>query len=604
MKCQKCGNDCAEGALFCTECGARFDSAANPAGEVSAAENPTQKPEGSDRAPVPSRKVKKKERRASPYVFGTVTRKTLIIAATAVVALLLVAVLGILLVNRINSRSGYTVDVKTRFSTPTPSTLADDHGRLYDLAEYNITSYNIYTSLDGETAAILGRGDGPEAGGVLLLLRKTALAKIADGVTDCTVSDNGAFVAYTVSGGETASLYLYDAKKQSSDLVSVGIPIKNTSVQTALNEGHGAFVLSPDGRSIAFTKQVNNGGKRLYVSVKGSEPVAVATDASPIALSNGGKYIYFLRQSISATEYNYKFSVSHGDDIRNLSLDAAHLGRDIIFNADRTEVMFYDNGSTYISRKAGERQKITGYAIDGLIVPGDGAVQRESLGFSGIRVSVYARKTVAGSAFTSDGGLYFLNRGLEISCITSRFGGCAISPNGKSVYYIDASGSQSPNSGSGKVYYLENIEKNGSKKPVSGELAATGILAPDKFDGVYILDADGTVWYAPQNGRSQKRIADEVKHMNVDVKGGGLYFTTELEDESAVWYSKRGSKKKEVARAERAVIADQASPSFIYRSVFFSIYTTGEDGNKKVAFCRVTSGKRYEKLLEYQAPAE
>ena len=57
--------------------------------------------------------------------------------------------------------------------------------------------------------------------------------------------------------------------------------------------------------------------------------------------------------------------------------------------------------------------------------------------------------------------------------------------------------------------------------------------------------------------------------MNVDVKGGGVYFTTELEDSTTVWYSKRGSKKKAVIKAE---LAGVESVNFMPRHVFFRTY--------------------------------
>ena len=595
MKCQNCGNECADSACFCTECGTRFESVSeNKVAEKPAAPvNDTSRPEQPAR---PAVDAKGSKRWHGVNVFGTVTKRTLIVAASTVLVLLLAAVLLLALVNHFRTSSGYTTEVSTRYAAPTPSTLADSEGRIYDLSEYGVVSYEIYTSLDGRTAAILGYCNAEKSESVLLLLYRSALSKIADGAVDCAVSDNGAAIAYTLPGTDTCSLYLYDTKSKTSTLISGGIP---TSIFAGINlpgiyMTHGAFVLSPDGRSIAFTKQVNGDGRLLYVSVKGSEPVAVAADSYPVALSNGGKYIYYIRNNVSLTEYNFKFSVTHGDDVRNLSLDAAHLGDIIIFNADRTEVVFYDNGSTYISRKAGERQKITGAEITALIVPGDGAARSEYLDFAVKKISVYARKTVAGSAFVSGGGLYYLNRGLEISCITSQFGGCSVSPNGKAIYYIDTTGSR--NAHSGKVYYLDSIEKTGDKKLISGDLEATEILAPDKFDGVYLRDIDDTLWFVTSNGKKQKRIADELYLMNVDVKGGGVYFTTELEDSTTVWYSKRGSKKKAVIKAE---LAGVESVNFMPRHVFFRTYEPNGTGEVNVTFCRITSGKKYEQVFEY-----
>ncbi len=592
MKCPNCGNDCADGARFCTECGCRFQDSANA--PEATAEQPKKQPEEQERSAVPARPASEAPRRAD-RPRNTKKNKKLLFAVAAA-AVLIVIIAAAVAVGAMRKVSGYTVEVKTRYATPEPHLLVDDRGMCYDLSEYDVSTYSLFTSLDGKTAAVLGKKHASDVSGVLLLICDAKLSKVADGVYDCAVSDNGASVAYAVSGDETGLLYLYNVKKQASSLVSGGIysPLSSSGLPDIFDLGvlRGMFVLSPDGRSIAFTKKVND-GTRAYVSVKGSEPVPIAADSYPVALANNGKYIYYIRRSISLTEYNYKFSVASGDEVRHLSLDALHLGDALIFNRDRTEVIFADDGITYMSRKGAERQRIASGEISGIVVPGDGAARSESFPFIGVCSMIYARKTIGGSAFISNGGLYYLDRALEISVISSNFGGASIAPDGRSLYYIDTSSGRDGSYGS--IYYLDDIEKNGSKELVTADIEATDISAPDNMKGVYVRDLDRTLWYVTRNGKKQKRICDELVDWCVDVRDGGVWFTSALEDSDTVWYSSRGSKKKSVVKADLASVKSQ---NFMRRSVFFTA-TSYADSGKHTELCRVRSGKKYTVVTGY-----
>ncbi len=125
----------------CTECGAPITesessntNASQAKPEAREAERPAPAAQSGSTAKRP------RERR----IFGLSRRLALIIAAAAGQV--------------INAdRSGYTVKTGTYYAAPTAHTLADSHGRLYDLSEYSVNSYIIRPSLDGETAGILGK---------------------------------------------------------------------------------------------------------------------------------------------------------------------------------------------------------------------------------------------------------------------------------------------------------------------------------------------------------------------------------------------------------------------------------------------------------------
>lgn len=605
MKCQNCGNECPVGVRFCTECGAKLtDDAASPANVPKACPNNGREradvAAARDNAPSVRTDVSAKRiaprsedrRRAGRRALFWYQYKKYFVLGGVLLAVVLLAVVAACCVSAIKNSSGYNKTTEIYYtSSGTDGRLYDSHGRYYDLGEYDIGSYELVSSFDGSVAAILGKTASIDSTGSLLLINDSRLTKIADGVYDMAISDNGASVAYAVAGEETGTLYIYNVKKKTTDHVDGGILYMPVSGGMS-GPFRGMFVLSPDGRSIAYTRRAN-GYVRAYVSVKGSEPVHISADSYPVALSNGGKYIYFIKQNISMSDYNYKLSVAIGDDIRHLSTDAAKLGKSLIFNSDRSEVIFCDDGITYISRRGGERTRIMSGGIDGIIVPADGAARRERFPFIGVRADIYARRALGGSAFVSNGGLYYLDGACEISVITSNYGGACIAPNGRSVYYIDTS--VGADSYSGAVYYLEDISKNGSKQLVAGAMEAGRILAARDMRGVYLLDIDDTLWYVTKNGKTQKRICEEVVAVAVDGAGGGVYFTSAIEEEGTLWYARRTGKKQSAAVADLVYVGDGG---MFGGTVFFTLVDHAESGNY-FSVCRVRSGKKYDLITKY-----
>lgn len=603
MKCPNCGGECTDGVRFCTSCGTKLtDDAAGVACDLSERSDAVKpRPDGNitryDSSTPNAVRGGLERKSASRLSFARYRYKKYFILVGVVLIIVVLAAVVAGIVSSVKNSSGYTQTTDTFYSeSGSDGRLYDSHGGYYDLGEYDVGSYELVASLDGSVAAILGKSADGDATGSLLLINDSRLTKIADGVYDIAVSDNGASVAYAVAGEETGTLYIYNVKKQSASYVDGGIlysPISSGLLDTSgLDVMRGMFVLSPDGRSIAYTRRAN-GTMRAYVSVKGSEPVHISADAYPVALSNGGKYIYFIKRNISLTDYNYKLSVAVGDDIRHLCADAAKLGGNLIFNADRTEVLFCDDGITYVSRRGGERARIISGKIDGIVLPSEGAARRERFPFVGVSADIYARRNIGGSAFILNGGLYYLDGACEISVITSNYGGACIAPNGRSIYYIDTS--VGADSYSGAVYYLEDISKNGSKHLVAGTMEASLILAADDMRGVYLLDIDDTLWYVTANGKTQKRICDEVVTVAVDSEGGGVWFTSAIEESGTVWYARRTDKKRSVVSADLARVRGGASFGGV---VFFTLGDSADSGDY-ISVCRVRSGKKYDVITKY-----
>ena len=153
MKCPNCGNDCADEARFCTECGCRFQDSANA--PDAAAEQPKKPSEEPERSAVPTRPAPEAPRRAD-RPRNTHKNKKLLFAVAAA-AVLIVIIAAAVTVGAMRKVSGYTVEVKTRYATPEPHLLVDNRGMCYDLSEYDVSTYSLFTSLDGETAAVLGK---------------------------------------------------------------------------------------------------------------------------------------------------------------------------------------------------------------------------------------------------------------------------------------------------------------------------------------------------------------------------------------------------------------------------------------------------------------
>lgn len=166
----------------------------------------------------------------------------------------------------------------------------------------------------------------------------------SDKWTSVALSASGNKIAYTVFDEEKveATLYLYDIQNKTAAPIDTGVNISGLE-------------LSPDGESLTYivwelrsdsivSSSVSVGWAAYFFD--GKKSVKLGENIRPIALSNGGKYIYVTTQDKTVVLID-----NRGRRIREFG---EITGSRIYFNADFTQMLYIDNGMTYISADGGE----------------------------------------------------------------------------------------------------------------------------------------------------------------------------------------------------------------------------------------------------------
>ena len=156
--------------------------------------------------------------------------------------------------------------------------------------------------------------------------------EVEDDVYNMQVSYNGNAVAYTVGDEEdskSVTLYVYNVKK-------------NTSVKIATDVYSENYVLSPNGKQIAYlTDYESYTDNTLYTASVGKEGKKVDKDGSiPIAINDNGKGLFYVNGSDSS---NRKLYLYNGKESEKISRNVTYT---FYFNDTVSEVLFGKPGDT------------------------------------------------------------------------------------------------------------------------------------------------------------------------------------------------------------------------------------------------------------------
>jgi hypothetical protein len=144
------------------------------------------------------------------------------------------------------------------------------------------------------------------------------------------VSQDGTSVAYIKNVyNNLGDLYIYDLNTKTTSKIASQVSIHN-------------YQLSPDGESIAFCRVQEDGVLQdLFVSIDKKEPKRIASGESPVGISNHGKYLYVMGED--------EFYVINGEKHIRLGDEFSVEGTRIMFNLDYSQVLYYDDGRSYLS---------------------------------------------------------------------------------------------------------------------------------------------------------------------------------------------------------------------------------------------------------------
>ncbi|MDE7297376.1 MAG: zinc ribbon domain-containing protein, partial [Lachnospiraceae bacterium] len=131
-------------------------------------------------------------------------------------------------------------------------------------------------SIDAAKQYLLGRNDG------LYMVSGNNWSEVTDEAYTAAMCVSGDGIIYLAVNDDEYEMYLYDTAKKKSALVAEGLS-RNIYA-----------VVSADGKSVAYMDEKNS---RCHLYINGNEQEDTIKGAYPGALSSGGKYFYYIRNS-------------------------------------------------------------------------------------------------------------------------------------------------------------------------------------------------------------------------------------------------------------------------------------------------------------------
>lgn len=461
-----------------------------------------------------------------------------------------------------------------------------------ELSYYTVTSES---SIDNKITAIWVYGNSYEIYsekswdydyyrcGDLYVLNGKKLVKVADDVSGYTLSSSGKSLAYLTYNGrdaeyepETATLNLYTISNKKSVKISSDIDLGDWDVQ-----------ISPDGKSVAYVEaefEVNTEDEEytteytlmLYNNKKSTK--ITDKEVNLVGISNKGKYIYAIRvdrKEGSDTTYTMYCYNNKGEGTKLGKSSSKYTG---YMNKDHTQVLFYNDGKTYIANKNKEPVRVSAEELY-LLAPitagyANGTYPVSNL-FNQIYYSYEYKSGTAYSYTVYDVWLIKKNPDKKQKLVSNSYSYPYMDESGKFLYYMNKSddllcaeiskgekaGEKAKEIARDVSYYRVTSDRkrvyfisDGNLYSVNGKKGGkTKIVCNDNVDSMtlnknnvlfYLVmedDDESGELYATNNGKQGKRVMDDV----VDLYAYS-YDIVYAETEDALFVSTGGKKIKEV----------------------------------------------------------
>ncbi len=522
MFCTKCGAQIEDGAKFCTSCGQPTEEA--PAAETApvaetapAVEAPSAPAEKKDAAgdslaqakaffATLAAKIKPTLKKCDDKVGEVLGNKKNYAYAGVLVLLGLIITVSVI-AGLVPNDNGYlTYDTSVQLGAYDDQLYLIKEGKIVTL-KTDAEDYSAFkTSIDGKVIVFTYDGD-------LYQIKGKKATVIAEDVTDFSLSLYGNAVVYqTNDGGDVTYNYC---------------KLGGKPVEIFENEDGAAitsFTISPDGKSVAYTVREDLESDLYYFNGKKSEEVA-GCDGTVVGMSNGGKYIY---ASVINEDYSgatlYVFN-KKGDKEK---IDSC--GSRFYLNLDGTEIMFFDEGRSYISVNSKKAVKAASAELS-LIRP------RYTNSYSASSSAYYYPvDTLYNHVYSSGDTAYFVSKKESkniklVSADSTRF---TLDDSAEFLYYMDDDSLMCL-----KISKGENAK--GSAKEIAEDVESY-VISSDRKYLYYVADEELLVTNGKKGGKPKTLSNDDVlSSLTISNKDIVYYYC-----DDAVYAAKGRSKGKAV----------------------------------------------------------
>ena len=520
--CPQCGKTAEEGQAFCPDCGVEFVEKA--ATTVSF-----------DAIIAKAKKFAEDKK---------ISKKTLTTAAAAVVGVIaLIVIISLIPWGQSSQYVKVENDMFPVYVSEDDETVIISKGKKTDMIiEGDYVTYE--SSADGNVLVVVNdEGD-------MYVCKKNKVEQVASEVTSMKLAQSGDGVAFVNEDGE---LYLMNTKNKNS------VEITDKLVSVRFN----AFVISPDGKTVAYTEGTTDNFNLYTNNIKGDEK-KIAKNLVPLGISDGAKLIYYY-DTDKACIY-----VEKGDDAVKLEsisndyyADYYDNGFAYAFNADHTQIIYQANGKSYISVNGDDKVKIGSYIYQ---------IGQSGYVYDGNTTNIIDFKKQY--ILDSNGDLYFLNKKLEAEEIASDVEEFSITDSGDVIYYLDDSDNLYRGKGNGK-----DIEKDFKK--VASDVMEFVIDSDGKR--CYYVDEDNDLYTVKKSGKA-KEIASDVDYLTITHDDYALF----TDEDNTLFSSHNGGKKKQIATDTDGLLASDVA----------TYYAVEDDDNYSIFGTK--SKAKFKLIIEYE----
>lgn len=492
MLCTKCGTENPDGSKFCGSCGtslaAPVEEPKVPAAEVSEemavppVETPSEEPAAAQAAPKADVLASVKEKIApimdkiKPFI---VKNKLLLVGAGA--ALLFVIAISII-IGLCSGGNGFIA-----FENAILCNVLDDEVLVVwndKLIKTGIEASGVddpVYNLDGTVCAVLTDDN------TLLVIRNKKVKTVSEDVLYFEMSSDGKGIAYITGDSDEAELKLYNVGNNKSVTVDDEINIYAASIL--------GMALSPDGKSLAYYQMDEDDEEPVLMLYANKKSIKITSSlVGLIGLSNGGKQIYAIGENDDFETVLYTYN-NKGDREKVSTCS----GTSFFFNADHTQILFYNNGKSYISTKGKDPNKICSNAATLLVSSG-------SRTMTGLRCSTYPVDDLYNHVYAvyNNGAtqLWNIQKNENRSAkLANNVYSCKLDADAEYVYYVNDDGDL-------KMLKISHGENASNREKTIAEDVENFVITSNRKK-VYFISDDGLYSCNATNGKSKKTIASE-----------------------------------------------------------------------------------------------
>ena len=563
MKCEFCGHNNDPGSRFCSGCGAQSQQAPQ-----TDSYNPAQKvfiddlPEDYEAAQQARRRAAQKveHRGELSGIAGAAKNLPVKKLLMIIVPLLVVIVAAIIIIPMIGSGGGGSATVKDSivFFADRDEIIISGNNNTKFKVDGEIES--MQRSLDGSKAVVLVdylRNNG----GTLWFVTTTGSYKVAENVLQYQLADSGNGVAYIKdhdSRSSLATLYLYDTSSKKETLIT----------EDSFYNGEFTACISPNGKDVGYISDYNSRTNTMTGYVKADNKAAEKLEVNmfAVAISDGGRYLYYIKTSNDRNSGS--MHVRSGRNENRLASNVDDL-KSLMLSRDYSEALFTVEDRTFIIRNANERERVSGAAIENLILP-RGVPRKDNSNNAGI--SVVGLRSFSNLVGYTGEGLVFYDSTLTPNKISGSFSHrnrAVLSADSKTLYYI---------TNNGHLSAIDPAKSDVERREVGRDVSA--FVTSNDGQTVYYINNDRELWHVKGSG-TPLRIADDAASSFLALANNSprVFFIIDYNSGRGgeLYYSDNGGRRTRVSGADEVKNVWSTTTSVFYVTRDNELYRSGGD---------------------------